>query len=412
MGRLLIILLGLIALAVLAFFCANKHSPNIEDDLVKRVQKVLDGNSKNFVKVAIDGRDLILTGVAPEEVARERAGELARGVEGVRIVDNQLTLALVIPDDNEATPVEVVSADNLPESSLDMVPEPNPYFEVKNTQSLDARPAALFPETISPYRTSIIYEDGKIVLSGLVADESSRTWLVTRAKEKFGSNNVDDQMQVVYGAPQGWHMTIESSLINLASLDYGEVSLIDTDLTIRGFASTQQLADRVEAAIAADIDNVYKDIYDIKVGDPIFIAKDLQRLDSLPAMRALEPSVSCQKKFNEILVTERILFDTNKVVINSKSFGLLDRLVTVAKECPKSSIEVGGHTDNRGSKTYNQRLSESRAKAVMDYLKEHDVTSNRFHAKGYGELKPIADNSTGEGLAKNRRIEFKVRENQ
>ena len=406
MGRFLISMLGLIALAILAFLCINKHTPVIEDDLVTQAQQALNKEGKNFAKAGIDGRDLILTGIAPDETARERVGELALGIHGVRTVDNQLTLAQATAEQTAPVALEA------PVSRAEL--DPAPHFEAKEPQPLEAQPAALFPVAVSPYRTDIVHKDGKVVLTGLVADESSRLWLIGRAKEQFGANNVDDQMTISYGAPQGWHATVESSLINLGSLDHGKASLVDNDLTVTGFASSSRLADQVESEISGSISDAYKASYDIKAGEPEAVpnykVKAPQPLDSQPAARMPDPAVPCQRKLNEILATKRILFDTNMAIIKPESYALLDQLAAVTKECPKSSIEIGGHTDNRGLQAYNQKLSESRAKAIVDYLQQHGVTSNNLRATGYGELQPIADNSTDEGMARNRRIEFKVGE--
>ena len=71
-------------------------------------------------------------------------------------------------------------------------------------------------------------------------------------------------------------------------------------------------------------------------------------------------------------------------------------------------IEIGGHTDNTGDKARNKALSQSRAKAVKDYLVSKGVDATRLSAIGYGDTKPLADNKTEEGRAKNRRTVFKV----
>ncbi len=71
-------------------------------------------------------------------------------------------------------------------------------------------------------------------------------------------------------------------------------------------------------------------------------------------------------------------------------------------------IEIAGHTDSVGSEMYNLRLSEARANAVRDYLIQHGISPDRLIAKGYGESRPIAPNTTREGRAKNRRVEFTV----
>ena len=73
----------------------------------------------------------------------------------------------------------------------------------------------------------------------------------------------------------------------------------------------------------------------------------------------------------------------------------------------ENKFEISGYTDNVGSENSNQVLSESRAIAVVNYLVEHGIAPERLVAKGYGELNPIADNTTEEGRAKNRRTEIK-----
>jgi outer membrane protein OmpA-like peptidoglycan-associated protein len=69
-------------------------------------------------------------------------------------------------------------------------------------------------------------------------------------------------------------------------------------------------------------------------------------------------------------------------------------------------LEVQGHTDNVGNDAYNQTLSEARAKAVATWLTQHGVAADRLTAKGYGKTKPVADNGSDEGRAKNRRVEI------
>jgi outer membrane protein OmpA-like peptidoglycan-associated protein len=72
---------------------------------------------------------------------------------------------------------------------------------------------------------------------------------------------------------------------------------------------------------------------------------------------------------------------------------------------------VEGHTDNVGTADFNQKLSEQRAKAVMQYLVERGIDANRLQSVGYGFTKPVADNKTDEGKAKNRRVELVIKDN-
>jgi OOP family OmpA-OmpF porin len=103
-------------------------------------------------------------------------------------------------------------------------------------------------------------------------------------------------------------------------------------------------------------------------------------------------------------------FETGKSDILPESFGILDDVGAILRKWPQLQIEVGGHTDSRGTTASNQSLSESRANAVRAYLlaKFPDIQAAQMTAKGYGESKPIAPNKGVANLAKNRRVEFVV----
>jgi outer membrane protein OmpA-like peptidoglycan-associated protein len=103
-----------------------------------------------------------------------------------------------------------------------------------------------------------------------------------------------------------------------------------------------------------------------------------------------------------------VYFNTDKYDLLNDSKVELNKLVELLRANPTMKIELGGHTDNVGNKTYNQKLSENRAKAVFDYLVSQGIAASRLSYKGYGDTQPIADNSTEEGRALNRRTEFKV----
>ena len=84
----------------------------------------------------------------------------------------------------------------------------------------------------------------------------------------------------------------------------------------------------------------------------------------------------------------------------------LDQVAQMRTENATLKISVEGHTDNVGNATLNRILSENRAKAVMNYLVTKGINTTRLTSKGWGQTKPIADNSTEEGKAKNRRVEL------
>ena len=78
------------------------------------------------------------------------------------------------------------------------------------------------------------------------------------------------------------------------------------------------------------------------------------------------------------------------------------------QDVPKLKIEISGHTDNTGSATLNETLSQERAEAVVNYLKAKGIAATRMTAKGYGMLKPVASNATESGRQLNRRTEFEI----
>jgi outer membrane protein OmpA-like peptidoglycan-associated protein len=108
-------------------------------------------------------------------------------------------------------------------------------------------------------------------------------------------------------------------------------------------------------------------------------------------------------------VLDTIYFDPNKTNITPTAAKALDRNGALLKENPKIRVEIGGHTDSGGSETANQAISDKRAQSAKKYLiDKFGIAENRLVAKGFGSTKPVADNQTNEGRAKNRRVEFRI----
>jgi len=120
------------------------------------------------------------------------------------------------------------------------------------------------------------------------------------------------------------------------------------------------------------------------------------------------------KKEDELLRTgmirlDNVYFDTAKATIKRESHVVLDEVAEILSRYDYFRIEIGGHTDARDTEEYNEQLSEDRANAVLDYLvSKHHLSRSNFSAKGYGESRPVGSNDSESGMARNRRVEFKV----
>ncbi|HEY4148206.1 MAG TPA: OmpA family protein [Chitinophagaceae bacterium] len=113
------------------------------------------------------------------------------------------------------------------------------------------------------------------------------------------------------------------------------------------------------------------------------------------------------KKFTDAkIITHGINFDIDKATIKPESMGTLNMIIQVLKDNPDIKFEVDGHTDNSGAAAHNLTLSQQRADAVKTQLISMGVDASRLTSKGFGDTKPISDNTSPEGKANNRRVEF------
>lgn len=113
-------------------------------------------------------------------------------------------------------------------------------------------------------------------------------------------------------------------------------------------------------------------------------------------------------KKNEPIVLNDITFDTGKADLKPESFEELDRVAKMLEDNPKITVELSAHTDDTGNDDSNLKLSDKRAKSVMDYMISKGIKADRMTAKGYGETQPLVPNESDENRAKNRRVQFKI----
>jgi len=106
------------------------------------------------------------------------------------------------------------------------------------------------------------------------------------------------------------------------------------------------------------------------------------------------------------IIVNGIKFDTNKATLKAESMGPINKIYQLMQKQPDLNFSVEGHTDSDGDDASNMTLSKARGKSVMNKLIEMGISANRLKSNGFGERKPLDNNSTPEGKANNRRVEF------
>jgi OmpA-OmpF porin, OOP family len=116
--------------------------------------------------------------------------------------------------------------------------------------------------------------------------------------------------------------------------------------------------------------------------------------------------VVTEKKFE---LKDVVYFDTGKATIQPRSHSLLDEVAAALKQHPEvKRLVIEGHTDSKGDRAFNTKLSQDRAEAVSKYLVERGIERDHLAAKGFGPTRPVADNKTVKGREANRRVELMV----
>jgi len=127
----------------------------------------------------------------------------------------------------------------------------------------------------------------------------------------------------------------------------------------------------------------------------------------------LKQLADAQRIDDGIIVTlnEKVLFNFNSVALDGQARRSLRKIAGVFKKYDETNLTVVGHTDNQGTAEFNIRLSERRAKSVADYLVSLGIPLQRIRIMGLGLERPLADNGTPEGRARNRRVEIHIAPN-
>jgi len=185
----------------------------------------------------------------------------------------------------------------------------------------------------------------------------------------------------------------------------------------------ETLPDGTEAGngISSAIDGSFKIVlpYDKNyliraTADKFFAQSENLNLDSLVKVGYLEIHKDLYLvpiEIGQIVRLNNVFFDFDKWDLRSESFVELDRVVKLLEENPAIEIEMSAHTDSYGSDDYNFKLSDNRARSVMEYILSKGIAPGRIISHGYGETIPVVPNDTPENRQLNRRVEFKILKN-
>jgi OmpA-OmpF porin, OOP family len=233
----------------------------------------------------------------------------------------------------------------------------------------------------------------RLALGGLVPSEAFHTELLELVRLKLGSIALDDATEIAPGAPEGFEAAALTALQALSRLDEAEASIGAGVVSIRGSALNEAGAKEVARLMAEDLPQGFS-------GEAAVSTVN----DSGPQLTA----EACQSELNRLTSSNIILFQTGEATIQNHSYGFLDRIAQIARQCGQARLEISGHTDSDGSEADNLALSDRRARAVADFMTAAGIAADRLVAVGHGEGRPLASNDTDEGKAANRRIEFRV----
>jgi OmpA-OmpF porin, OOP family len=254
-------------------------------------------------------------------------------------------------------------------------------------------------------------KDGSLLLEGDAPDTSARVELNRQAETLFPSVRIDDRMVVVSKRSETWTSVTTQALRMLSNLRAGEASLSGDDVMVRGLASSEGVASSVRRQLK-DLPQGFRGRDEVRVDTAALAAEEAQRKAAEDAARQKAEreaaAKTCQNLLTDVAAQGTIQFERASDNLNRASAATINKLAKVANDCPQTRIEISGHTDSEGIPERNQPLSERRATAVAEALINAGVADRRLSAEGYGAERPIADNATAEGRAKNRRIEFAV----
>jgi OOP family OmpA-OmpF porin len=229
-------------------------------------------------------------------------------------------------------------------------------------------------------------QNAPIVVTGTVPDEPTKASLLSRLREVYGAERVVDQLAVgTVSTPANWNEYLQKLIgPNLKLISRGQLKVDGNNVSLRGDVANEAQRQQLAGDFAASLNPTYTVNNGLRV-----VASEQGVLDAALANRIIE-------------------FESGKAALTDSGKAILDQMSVALLRLKDKRVEVIGHTDNAGSRAGNLSLSQARAEAVKEYVAGRGVKPELIAVSGEGPDRPVADNRTPEGRARNRRIEFKV----
>lgn len=227
---------------------------------------------------------------------------------------------------------------------------------------------------------------GQVLVSGTVPDEGTKAMLLARVRELYGFEHVVDQLAIGNVAlPPNWPGHVQKLVgANLKLVSKGQLRVEGTDVSLRGEVASEAQRQQVASAVASSL-------------NPTYVVRN-----------ALRVAAAEQEMLDAALGKRIVEFESGQAVLRPSGLPILDEMAAALARVRGKRVEVIGHTDNTGLRESNVALSLARAEAVRTYLAAKGIDAASIAVSGQGPDRPVADNATADGRARNRRIEFRI----
>jgi len=227
---------------------------------------------------------------------------------------------------------------------------------------------------------------GHVVITGTLPDDASKLAILTKLRELYGADRVVDQLSVgAVVTPPNWTAYVQKLISpSLKLVNRGQLKVDGNVVSMRGEVANEAQKQQIVSDLASSL-------------NPSYVVNN-----------GLRVTASDQGVLDQTLANRVVEFESGQAYLTPQGKLILDDMIAALHKLKSQRVEVIGHTDDKGLRMSNVALSQARAEAVKSYFSEKGLDAKLITASGVGPDRPVASNATGEGRARNRRIEFRL----